>query len=159
MPTANQYRFVTNWRVRGTPQQVSEILEDALSLVRWWPEVYLSVCEVEPGVFSLLTKGWLPYRLRWHFRRTTSNPPFGFSLEAWGDLQGSGVWTLQPDGEYTNIRYEWRVNAQKPLLRYLSPFLKPLFEANHRWAMQRGEVGLHHELARRARLASSDIRN
>jgi hypothetical protein len=147
---ADEYRFVTTWRVRGTPAQVSEILEDATGLTRWWPEVYLEVRETETGVYSLHTKGWLPYHLHWFLKRTESRAPYGFSIEAWGDLEGTGVWTFEPDGEYTAVRYDWRVFARKPLLRYLSWILKPLFEANHRWAMQRGEEGLKKELERRA---------
>jgi hypothetical protein len=35
--------------------------------------------------------------------------------------------------------YDWRLRAEKPLLRYLSSLFKPFFCANHRWAMARGE--------------------
>ncbi|MBV8820375.1 MAG: SRPBCC family protein [Acidobacteriaceae bacterium] len=147
---ANDYKFVTTWEVRASVEQVSEILEDPFGLVRWWPEVYLSVCEPEPGVLELHTKGWLPYRLRWFSRRTESRHPYGFSLAAWGDLEGEGVWTFTPAGDRTHIRYEWTVRARKPLLRILSPVLRPIFAANHRWAMKRGEEGLKAELARRA---------
>ena len=115
---------------------------------RWWPEVYLQVREIEPQVYSFLTKGWLPYRLRWCAREIESRRPCGFSVQAWGDLEGTGVWRFKPDGDFTEIRYDWSIVARKPILRFLSPFLKPLFEANHRWAMQRGEEGLHRELAR-----------
>ena len=43
-----------------------------------------------------------------------------------------------------------RIRAEKPLLRYLSFLLKPVFSANHRWAMARGEESLRAELGRRA---------
>jgi len=49
-----------------------------------------------------------------------------------------------------NLTYDWRIRAEKPLLRWLSPLLKPLFAANHRWAMAQGERSLARELARRA---------
>lgn len=48
-----------------------------------------------------------------------------------------------------NIVYDWRIRAAKPLLRYLSFLLKPVFSVNHRWAMARGEESLKAELARR----------
>jgi hypothetical protein len=48
-----------------------------------------------------------------------------------------------------DIMFDWRIRAEKPLLRWLSFVLKPLFEANHRWAMARGEECLVRELARR----------
>jgi hypothetical protein len=152
----NEYHFITRWRVQGTVQEVFEILSDAPDLVRWWPSVYLDVQQVQPGdergvgrVISLYTKGWLPYTLRWQFRVTESRAPQGFSLEAWGDFVGRGVWTFEQDGPWVNIIYDWRIRADKPLLRYLSFLLKPLFAANHRWAMARGEESLQLELARR----------
>jgi hypothetical protein len=47
-----------------------------------------------------------------------------------------------------NVTYDWRVKAEKPLLRYISFLLKPVFAANHRWAMRQGEQSLQRELAR-----------
>ncbi len=43
----------------------------------------------------------------------------------------------------------WQVRADKPLLRRLSWLLRPVFAANHNWAMARGEESLKLELARR----------
>jgi hypothetical protein len=59
------------------------------------------------------------------------------------------VWTFRQDGPFVDIEYDWRIRAEKPLLRSLSFLLKPIFEANHRWAMARGEESLRLELARR----------
>jgi hypothetical protein len=155
--SANEYHFITHWRVQGTVQEVSDVLGDAAGLTRWWPSVYLAVQEIERGsengvgrVVELHTKGWLPYTLHWFFRVTESRRPFGFSLQAWGDFEGSGVWTFAQDGRFVNITYDWRIRAEKPLLRYLSFLLKPIFSANHRWAMARGEESLAAELGRRA---------
>jgi hypothetical protein len=151
------YDFVTNWRVRGTCEQVSEVLSEALELKRWWPAVYLDVKELKPGdpktgvgrEIELFTKGWLPYTLRWSFTVTENRHPHGFTLVPHGDFEGQGVWTFSQDGEWTDIRYDWSVEAVKPLLRALSPVMKPLLEANHHWAMARGEESLVLELARR----------
>jgi hypothetical protein len=44
--------------------------------------------------------------------------------------------------------FDWRIRAEKPLLRWLSFIFKPIFEANHRWAMAQGETSLKLELAR-----------
>jgi hypothetical protein len=35
------YRFVTRWRVEGTPEEVFTIIEDTPDFVRWWPAVWL----------------------------------------------------------------------------------------------------------------------
>jgi hypothetical protein len=137
--------------VKSTVEEVSEVLNNARDLPRWWPSVYLSVKQTAPGgPVELLTKGWLPYTLRWSFRVTEAHLPNGFSIEACGDFEGRGTWTFEQDGPFVNITYDWRIRAEKPLLRYLSFLLKPVFSANHRWAMARGEESLKAELGRRA---------
>ena len=155
MPS-NDYHFVTRWRLQGTAEEVADTLGDATDLPRWWPAVYLDVRELEPGddhgigrVIDLYTKGWLPYTLRWRFRVTDVDRPHGFALEAWGDFVGRGVWTFEQDGPFVDVTYDWRIRARKMLLRALSPLLKPVFAANHRWAMATGEESLRLELARR----------
>ena len=158
---SNDYHFITHWRIQGSIEEIAEILGDAPDLVRWWPSVYLRVDELEPGdpktgvgkVVDLYTKGWLPYTLRWKFRVTESNAPHGFALEAWGDFDGRGIWTLEQDGKWANITYDWKIRADKPLLRALSFLLKPIFSANHHWAMNQGEESLKRELARRKQVA------
>src|SRR5579884_4192776 len=107
--STNEYHFITHWRVEGTAEEVYTILENPLDLVRWWPSVYLDVREVEPQVFELHTKGWLPYTLRWRLRRTEAHPPHGFALAAWGDFDGTGVWTFRQDGRYVHIEYDWHI--------------------------------------------------
>ena len=152
----NEYHFITRWRVEGTVQEVSDVLDDAADLVRWWPDVYLGVEQLEDGdedgvgkVYSLYTRGRLPYTLRWQFRVVESRKPYGWTLDAWGDFVGRGVWTFEEDGPFVDVTYDWTVRADKPLLRHLSFLLKPIFAANHRWAMARGEASLKRELARR----------
>jgi hypothetical protein len=86
--------------------------------------------------------------LRWSFR-ALENKPDGFIIEAFGDFVGRGEWTLTQSADDVDITYDWRICAEKPLLKLFSPILKPIFAANHRWAMSRGEESLKIELARR----------
>lgn len=151
----NNYHFITVWRVESTIQEVSEILNDPLDLQRWWPSVYLGVKVLEPGdargvgkFVSLYTKGWLPYTLRWDFRVTEVRND-GFTLIATRDFDGRGIWTFEQDGQWVNITYDWKIKAEKPLLRYFSFIMKPIFSANHHWAMAKGEESLKLEIARR----------
>ncbi|HEY6406296.1 MAG TPA: hypothetical protein VIY29_02390 [Ktedonobacteraceae bacterium] len=153
--SSNEYHFITNWRAHSTVEEVSDVLGDASDLVRWWPSVYLEVQVLEPGdkrglgkVVSLYTKGWLPYTLRWQFRVTEVRAD-GFTLEASGDFEGRGIWTFEQDGPWVNVIYDWKILAEKPLLRNFSFIMKPIFAANHRWAMAKGEESLQLELARR----------
>lgn len=152
----SDYHFITHWRVKGTCGEVADILRDPLTLPRWWPSVYLDVQELEPagagGVgrrVSLLTKGWLPYTLRWESVVVESRYPQGYTIEAHGDFVGRGVWTFTQDGDSVDVQYDWRISAEKPLLKTLTPLLRPLFAANHRWAMAQGERSLELELLRR----------
>jgi hypothetical protein len=152
----SEYRFLTEWRVAGTVEEVKAVRGDAPSLPRWWPAVYLSVHQVEAGgpngvgrTVDLHTKGWLPYTLRWTLQITEPLTDDGFALSARGDLEGTGRWTFTPDGPEVVITYDWRISATKPLLRRMAWLLRPAFSANHRWAMQRGEESLRLELRRR----------
>ena len=164
-PTAaNAYHFLTRWRVEGTCGEVADILGDPLALPGWWPSVYLDVRQLEPpdarGVgrrVALVTKGWLPYTLRWEFQVIESRYPNGFSIVATGDFDGRGIWTISQDGPFVDVAFDWRLRADKPLLSRLSFLLKPLFEGNHRWAMGQGEQSLKLELLRR-RASSAEAR-
>lgn len=153
---AHDYQFVTRWSVKSTVEETSEIIKDVADLSRWWPAVYIDVRKLLDGdeqgvggIFSLNTKGWLPYTLKWQFRLTESREPFGYTLIAWGDLIGRGVWDFRQRGDLVDITYDWRVSASKPVIRRLSFLLKPVFSSNHYWAMRTGEESLRLELARR----------
>lgn len=152
----NDYQFVTNWRVEGTCGEVADVIGAPLDLPRWWPAVYLDVEELEPpdewglgGRVRLKTQGWLPYTVAWEFVVTDSKYPHELGIHATGDFIGRGHWTFEQDGGFVNVRFDWQVSAEKPLLRRLSAALRPVFEANHRWAMAQGEESLKLELARR----------
>jgi hypothetical protein len=154
--SSNDYHFITHWRVPATAEEVSDVLADPTELVDWWPSVYLDVRVLEPGdeqgvgrVVDLYTKGWLPYTLRWQFTVTESRHPHGFTLVARGDFDGRGIWTITDRDGGADITYDWQIRADKPLLRYGSFLFKPIFAANHRWAMAKGEESLRLELARR----------
>jgi hypothetical protein len=153
---SNEYHFITRWRHAGSPEEVYDTLKDALALPRWWPSVYLDVKQLDPGGsdgigrrIELFTKGWLPYTLRWNFVVTEAARPAGLQLEASGDFVGRGIWRLERRGEHVETTYDWRVRADKPLLRRLSFLMKPIFSMNHQWAMARGDESLALELERR----------
>jgi len=155
MPT-NDYHFVDRWRVEGDVKEVADILEDALSLPRWWGSVYFDVKLLEPGgeggigkLIRLHAGGWLPYTLQINFRTIESRYPYGFSMDATGDLEGQGIWTFEQDGRFVNITYDWTIRANKSVIEKLSFLLKPIFRSNHHWTMNRGQESLQLELLRR----------
>jgi Polyketide cyclase / dehydrase and lipid transport len=160
---AADYEFCTVWRVAGSAEEVRDVLADGSSLPRWWPAVYLSVDTLDEGDESglgaeveMFTKGWLPYTLKWTLRVTEPITQSGYALTATGDLTGTGRWTLEQDGPEVVATFDWRVSASKPLLRRLTWLLRPVFTANHRWAMARGEESLRLELRRRRAASAAE---
>jgi uncharacterized protein YndB with AHSA1/START domain len=158
MSAANEYHFTTRWRVKSSAEEAFEIISRPEEFPRWWPDVYLRVIDLsagdEHGVGRRVrfhTKGWLPYTLDWESTVVEVERPWRLAITASGDFVGRGVWTFEQDGDWVNMIFDWRLSAEKPLLRYLSSLLKPIFSANHRWAMARGRKSLEQELARRAR--------
>ena len=153
---SNEYEFLTNWTVSGTAEEVYDVISRSEDLPRWWPSVYLDVAVVEPGNVGgvgkrvrLLTKGWLPYTLRWEFVVTDAVRPHRLAIDTRGDLAGTGEWTFSERAGHVDIAFLFRIQADKPLLRTLSVVLKPVFAANHRWAMAHGLESLELELRRR----------
>jgi hypothetical protein len=78
-------------------------------------------------------------------------------MDATGDLEGRGIWRFEPDGPFVNVTYDWTIRANKPIIEKLSFLLKPIFQSNHNWTMNRGEESLKLELLRR-RAQSDDER-
>ena len=147
------YRYVNHWRVLGPIDEVAAVLRDATSYPRWWPSVYLAV---EPftdaaGVERrrVRSQGFLPYAIEFVAHVVDERLPHAFSVVAEGEMQGRGDWQLEADGEWVDVTYRWQVTANKMLWRTTSWAMRPLFEANHDWAMDRGEESLKLELARR----------
>ena len=152
----HDYHFVTRWLVPGTPREVSDVLGNPADLPRWWPSVYLEAEPLSEGGADgggrrvrLRTRGWLPYTLDWTLTITEPREPHGFVFRADGDFDGRGEWRFEPVGAWVGVSFDWRIEARKPLLRALAPLFRPALEANHRWAMRRGEESLKLELERR----------
>jgi len=155
LPT-EAYAFTTHWRVQASLEEVWYVITDGDRLADWWPSVYQQVALQDSGDrhgmgrrFQVKTRGWLPYSLNWNMTVTEKESPVRLGLRASGDLQGTGLWTLEQDGDHVILTYAWDVLLHHPLLRILSPLLKPIFAWNHRWAMRKGEESLRLELQRR----------
>jgi hypothetical protein len=100
--------------------------------------------EPGPGWVSVQRfKGRLPYLLTMTSEIKRYDPPHEFEIEASGDLRGRGVWSLSPrDDGRVHVRFDWRVYADRALLRVVTPLLRPLFRANHNYAISRAKAGL-----------------
>ena len=87
-------------------------------------------------------KGRLPYTLRTTSEITRIDAPRSFEVNVVGDLTGRGKWTLTPRNGGVHVHFDWRVYADRPLLRVLTPLLRPVFRWNHNWSIARAREGL-----------------
>jgi uncharacterized protein YndB with AHSA1/START domain/mannose-6-phosphate isomerase-like protein (cupin superfamily) len=142
----NEYLFVDEWDVAAAPQAVFDALADARTYPRWWTPVYIDVDADGPPTLGKQSaqhfKGRLPYHLHTRSTITRLEPPNVVEGDVEGDLRGRGTWTLTAVPGGTHVRFDWRVYADRKLLRTLTPVLRPVFRWNHNWAIARAMEGL-----------------
>src|SRR5438045_6524656 len=99
MAKANEYKFLTRWRVRGTPEEVFDLIVNPLDYPRWWPSVYLQTEQLASADargqghrIRYHTKGWLPYTLHWESVSGEADRPRRILIRALGDFDGRGIW-------------------------------------------------------------------
>jgi uncharacterized protein YndB with AHSA1/START domain/quercetin dioxygenase-like cupin family protein len=155
---SGEYVFADEWDVAAPPPAVFDALADARTYPDWWTPVYLDVQADGPPAVGREArqhfKGRLPYHLRTRSRIVALEAPRRIEGEVEGDLRGRGVWTLTPTPAGTHVRFDWRVHADRALLRALTPVLRPLLRWNHDWAIARAIEGLEPYAKRRAPVAA-----
>jgi uncharacterized protein YndB with AHSA1/START domain len=143
---AGAYVFVDEWDVEAPIEAVFDALADARTYPEWWQPVYLAAEADGPPEVGRVSRqhftGRLPYHLRTTSQIVALERPRRVEAKVEGDLSGCGIWTLTPSDGGTHVRFDWQVNADRPLLRYLTPVLRPLFRWNHNWAIARAIEGL-----------------
>ena len=144
---ASEYVFIDEWDVDAPQEAVFAALADASTYPRWWKPVYIDVEADGPPEVGCTSKqafkGRLPYTLRTTSEIVRYEPPREFEVSVVGDLTGRGVWTLsEADDGRVHIHFDWRVIADRPLLRVLTPVLRPVFRWNHNWSVKRAIEGL-----------------
>jgi uncharacterized protein YndB with AHSA1/START domain len=143
---ASEYVFIDEWDVVAPQEAVFEALADASTYPQWWKPVYIDVEVDGPPEVGCVSKqhfkGRLPYTLRTTSEIVRYEPPSEFEVSVVGDLTGKGIWTLTPSDGKVHVHFDWRVIADRPLLRYLTPVLRPVFRANHNWSVKRAIEGL-----------------
>jgi uncharacterized protein YndB with AHSA1/START domain len=138
--------FLDAWFVDAPIEAVHEALADGRTYPHWWRPVYIAVESDGPPAVGKVSrqhfKGRLPYHLHTRSTITRLEPPRIIEADVEGDLRGRGLWTLTQDGNRTHVRFDWTVTADRPLLRVLTPALRPLLRWNHAWAIARAREGL-----------------
>ena len=157
----NDYVFIEQWFIPAPIEAVWDVIADARILPDWWRGVYLEAEPLdgeetaEPHVGARVrgkARGFLPYHLNFIIESTELLRPRLVAVKTTGDLIGTWRAALSEHDGGTHVDLEERVRADKPLLALLSPLLRPLFAANHRWTTPRGEAGLRAYLAARGQL-------
>ena len=151
----NEFVLLTNWTIPYPIEKVWKAIHDVRVWPTWWRYVK-EVTELEPGDadglgatrrFVWATR--LPYEIAFEMRTTRVQRPTLIEGQASGDLNGTGRWALQPLAGQTQVRYEWRVSADKPWMKWLAPLLRPIYVWNHSGVMRAGKEGLLRHLAAR----------
>ena len=152
----SEYHLLTRWELEATPPEVYDLLADATALPAWWPAVCLEARPVRPGdergvgrEVDVLAAGFLPLTLRCRVRVTAARPGERLAVQTAGDLEGIGVWAFEPGERGAVVRFHWRGRLRKRVLGSIPTFVRPLFMASHRWAMERGFTSLLLEVWRR----------
>ncbi len=146
------YSFVTHWRFDKPLERVWAVIDAPERYPEWWPGM-LAYRDLTPPLHGVgaraerVTKGVLPYRLRYTTTTTRYEPPRELSYDAEGDLVGHGRMVLESEGQGTHVVIYWDVATQGFWLNLLAPALKPLLAWNHNWVMAQGERGLTRRLA------------
>jgi uncharacterized protein YndB with AHSA1/START domain len=143
---AAEYLFVDEWDVDAPAEQVFEALADARTYPDWWRPIYRQVEADGPPEVGRASrqrfKAKLPYTLSTVSTIVRMDRPRSFEVEVEGDLRGRGVWTLTSRDGGVHVRFDWHVYADRPLLRVLTPVLRPAFRWNHNMAIEAAVKGL-----------------
>jgi len=154
---SNAYHFEDHWRIPCRIEDVWEVLSRPTKFPSWWRGVYLNAVVAdsttdEPHVgqrVNFLTRGWLPYKLRWTIETVRLDKPRLIEFKAFGDFStDASRWILRATDTGTDVTLDWNPIVEKPIIKLLSPLLKPVFRWNHRWAMNLGEKQLVEYLRR-----------
>ena len=143
----NEYRYIDRWHVDAPVEEAYDFIGNMLGYPAWWGRVFLSVTG-DPGppqagsTVRIESRSFLPYIIRWQIEITEADRPRTFSFRMSGDYLGSGRWAFTPAAEGTSVTFEFEPLIEKRVVKYLSPFVRPVFLWNHGWAMKRGQEGL-----------------
>jgi uncharacterized protein YndB with AHSA1/START domain len=149
MPAA--YRFLDRWMIPAPIELVYDTIGDPLGYERWWTDFVLRSSGdgglPRPGKRNdLLVKAYLPYKVNFGLEVMEAERPHRIFSRLSKDFDGTGLWMLEETAEGTVATLDWRPLVNHPLIKYLTPLLRPLFRSNHTWAMRRGERQLREYL-------------
>lgn len=147
------FSLVTEWRLDAPVERVWALIEATEAWPGWWRAVkgaWIVRVGAKDGVGAVHRLAWstaLPYALTFDVETVRVEPLRELEGRAFGELDGTGIWTFTPEGDATRVRYLWRVEVTKPWMRLLAPLLRPVFKWNHNKVMAWGLEGARRQLA------------
>jgi polyketide cyclase/dehydrase/lipid transport protein len=147
-PLTTQYHFRTDWRFSAPPARVWKVvmdLERYPSIWRDFPSVRLVRGDGRSvgSAFACVTRGSLPYSLRYVLEVVHFDEPRSAVLRSSGDLVGTGRWEFSETETGTTLAtYYWDVATTRPVLNLIAPLTRRYLERNHTAVMDRGYKAL-----------------
>ena len=161
-----QYSFEIDsfWQLDASFEELDFVLENPLSIADWWASVFMQV-EVLGGDYysqdglqcKLWTKGFLPHTFSFIANVFHDKNEEQVIVKTTGDFGGLGTISRYKRDVGSIVHINWRTRVDSHWLYWLMMMIKPLFVANHKWAMRKGRLGLTAEIERR-RLGGSVTR-
>jgi uncharacterized protein YndB with AHSA1/START domain len=146
--TATRFDLVSEWHLKAPVDRVWA----ELAAPEQWPDWWRAVKRVEVvragdanGIGAVRRFTWgtaLPYNITFEMEATRIEPQRILEGQARGELNGMGLWTLEPEGAGTHVRYDWRVELSLAWQRALAPLLRPVFAWNHNVVLGWGEADI-----------------
>jgi uncharacterized protein YndB with AHSA1/START domain len=152
---AARFHLVSRWHLAAPIERVWAALTAPQDWPAWWPYVR-SVRELAAGDADGLHArhriAWssrLPYGLAFEVETVELRRPHLLRGRSSGELEGTGTWELQTEGDTTRVRYTWEVELAAPWMRLVAPLAAPVFRWNHNEVMRAGAQGLAGHLGAR----------
>ncbi len=153
------------WDIRAQEHELEFVVRDPMHITNWWSKVFMRAEAVggdinaECGLdVKLWAKGLLPHTFLFEANAKYDESVNRLMVRTVGDFDGLGTIELVPSSDYVTVCINWRVNVNKHYLYLLMIITKPLFTANHKWAMRQGKRGLQKEIERRRRGETTPMR-
>jgi hypothetical protein len=157
----DRFVLISRWHLDCTIEAAWQHISQVRDWPRWWPHVRTvrtvralrddeqaestgGFCAPRVGNIAVIEwKTPFGYGLRLRITTTRVAAPFELEGVAGGDLEGYGLWVLEPRSSTgVVITYRWDVHLNRTWMRLVSPLLRPLFARNHAAVMRAGARGL-----------------
>ena len=160
---ANVYNFVDRWSVDAPADAVWDLLAKPATYPDWWRGVYLDAKPINGDELrvgarcAVVARGWLPYKLRFTVETTALDRPKLIEFSATGDFEtDASRWHVKDDHGRTRVTLEWSPLAIKPIVRLLSPLLKPALPLEPHLGDEAWAAGDQYEARSRVTLRCTD---